>query len=663
MNCVNRHLLTVLLLSTLMMTAQAGRVRITKKCMPSKHIIAFVKTDTSTGLSTDIDGKDVLTDMGCKVLADWSDLFIADIPMQNLDRLAAHRNVVSIEAGEPFSLCLDTTAVLLHSDKVWNGDKVQQAFTGKGVVVGIQDIGFDFTHPTFSGNDRIKTFWDMLSKDTVGSSMPVGRTYDNTELMALQHSYDGLQETHGTHTAGLATGNGYTSPYKGMAWESDIVLVANACSDNSNLIDSADIYKYTDALDVLGFKYIFDYAESQGKPCVVSFSEGSPQDMYDKSLLYEALDRITGPGKILLAAAGNSGMRKGVMHKGKGQESAKAHFTKTGKTILFFVCADGHIDNRLQWAENDVTYTTSQITECEDSLLRDTVNGTPIQIVLYPSCFDKEKNVYEITITTDEMNVEVIGKDADVAVFPYSGNMEGDATEYGYTINSPAAAPSVIAVGNTAYRQGIRNYRGEWKTFDEGTDGIREMNSSLGPSVTGVTKPDIMAPGTNVISSYSSFYLENNPDAQDIDWDVEHFTYRDRIYAWNANSGTSMSCPVAAGIVALWLQAKPTLTREDIMDVFAHTSRHYTDSITYPNNEYGYGEIDAYAGLLYILGVSNIISRHQIDNSVFPLRDGESMTVYTIDGKRVQEMQTGQVYVIQIVSCDPTRSGSMLIRR
>ncbi|MBQ0085187.1 MAG: S8 family serine peptidase [Prevotella sp.] len=671
MRCKNRYFSIVLLLSMFLITTHADtyaehnrvKVRITKKHLPSKHIIAFVKMDTSTEVSTGINGKDVLTDMGCKVLADWSDLFIADIPMQKLDYLAAHRNVVSIEAGEPFSLCLDTTAILLHSDKVWKGENVQQAFTGKDVVVGIQDIGFDFTHPTFSGNDRIKTFWDMLSKDTIGSSMPVGRTYNNEELMALQHSYDGLQETHGTHTAGLATGNGYTSPYRGMAWESDIVLVANACSNNSNLIDSADIYKYTDALDVLGFKYIFDYAESQGKPCVISFSEGSPQDMYNKNLLYEALERITGPGRILMASAGNSGMKKGIIHKSKGQESTKAHFTKTGKTILFFVCADGHINNKLQWAENDITFTTSQIIECKDSLLCDTVNGTPIQIALYPSCFDKKKNVYEINITTDEIDLEVFGKEVEVDVFPYSGNMDGDATEYGYTINSPAAAPSVIAVGNSAYRQGIKNYKGEWKTFDKGSHGIREENSSLGPSLTGLTKPDIMAPGTNVISSYSSFYLENNPDAQDINWDVEHFKYADRIYAWNANSGTSMSCPVAAGIVALWLQAKPTLTKDDILDVFKHTAQHYTDTISYPNCEYGYGEIDAYAGLLYILGASNIISRHQIDNSIFPLRENESMYIYTTDGKHVQEMQSGQVYIIQVNSADASRNGSMLIRR
>ena len=64
----------------------------------------------------------------------------------------------------------------------------------------------------------------------------------------------------------------------------------------------------TYATDALGFKYIFDYADSVGKPCVISFSEGSGQDFqgYDV-LFYEMLHQLVGPGHILLASAGNSG--------------------------------------------------------------------------------------------------------------------------------------------------------------------------------------------------------------------------------------------------------------------------------------------------------------------------------------------------------------------
>ena len=122
----------------------------------------------------------------------------------------------------------------------------------------------------------------------------------------------------------------------------------------------------------------------------------------------------------------------------------------------------------------------------------------------------------------------------------------------------------------------------------------------------GRIKPDVMAPGNNIISSYSSYYLENHPAANDISWDVSHFDYEGRTYAWNTNSGTSMACPVVAGVIALWLQAKPDLTPEDIMGVISRTSRRPDSSLCYPNNYYGYGEIDAYRGLLDILGIDGI---------------------------------------------------------
>ena len=56
----------------------------------------------------------------------------------------------------------------------YSGQDLPQTYTGKGVVVGIQDIGFDLTHPTFYSTNmkdyRIKALWDQLSKDTIGST-------------------------------------------------------------------------------------------------------------------------------------------------------------------------------------------------------------------------------------------------------------------------------------------------------------------------------------------------------------------------------------------------------------------------------------------------------------------------------------------------------------
>ena len=93
-----------------------------------------------------------------------------------------------------------------------------------------------------------------------------------------------------------------------MAFESDICLVSNAVESDKEFIDSVNYYKYTSATDALGFKYILDYAEREGKPCVVSYSEGAHEDFYgDDQLMYEVLDSLSGPGRIIVASAGNEG--------------------------------------------------------------------------------------------------------------------------------------------------------------------------------------------------------------------------------------------------------------------------------------------------------------------------------------------------------------------
>ncbi|MFR5269647.1 MAG: S8 family serine peptidase [Hoylesella buccalis] len=142
--------------------------------------------------------------------------------------------------------------------------------------------------------------------------------------------------THGTHTLGIAAGSGYDSPYRGMAYESDICLVSNAVSDDEQFIDSADYYKYTYATDALGFKYIMDYARERNLPCVISFSEGSNQDFHgDDQLYYAILDSLSGPGRIIVASAGNEGAKKSFFRKPIGKKSAGT-FVSDSRNSLYF---------------------------------------------------------------------------------------------------------------------------------------------------------------------------------------------------------------------------------------------------------------------------------------------------------------------------------------
>ena len=668
------------------------------------------------------DGDEVLANNHCRKLAQYGDIYIASIPIDRMGVLSLDPRVLRIEANRSHQVHTDITAQHVNALPAYEGIGLPQAYTGKDVVMGVMDIGFDLTHPTFydatASQYRIKRMWDHISPDTLNSNFYVGRDYVGTEeLLSVAHSYDGLEQTHGTHTLGIAAGSGYNSPYRGIAYESDICLVANACSEDLPLIDSANVYKYTYATDALGFKYIFDYADSVGKPCVISFSEGSPQDFYGYDILYYAiLDSLMGPGHILVASAGNDGDYPSYFHKEPGRELAGNFLYSTNDHCSGTIKTDHDIDIRTVVYHGGINDTilvnTSQILELPDSEYVDTFYVDDIRYIVdiyaYPSCYDEKEMCYDYIIVAmgrlgspDRVSLELIGREADVDYYKTSGylvprpeiNPLLNDGENICNIHSPASAPNVICVGATGYRTGITNYLGVYKSNDRGTDGIRSGYSSVGPTYDGRIKPDVVAPGTNIISSYSSYYLENHPTANDISWDVEHFDFNGRTYAWNTNTGTSMSTPVVAGAIALWLQANPRLTPNDVMGVISRTSQQVDGSLSYPNIYYGYGQIDVYKGLLDVLGTVGIdgISDHQPEAvAIRPTADGMvgimfgqmpqlpfTVQVYQVTGSLLRSFTIPEsqmsvtidvrdlphgVYIVQVDGPTPETRGSTLVR-
>lgn len=629
--------------------------QLTRSQSDNRLLTAFVRIDGNSA--------EVLKQYGCKELARVGNVSIAAIPLNKLGALSCGKQVKRIETGRRCSVQMDTTRLVVNAEAVYMGEGLSQTYTGRGVVVGVQDIGFDLTHPNFYSGDmsryRIKAMWDQLSCDTIGSTLYVGRDYVGKEaLLQLGHPLDGETQTHGTHTAGIAAGsgaegNGVISPYRGVACEADLVLVDNA-ADNISLIDPKDYYKYTYATDALGFKYIFDYAERMHQPCVINFSEGSSQDFHgEDQLYYDLLAKLVGPGRIIVSSAGNNGARNSYIHKSFGKERAGAfimsnekRFSCTAKSKQPFTFRVTIYDNAA--SPNIVDVSTVNICSARDSLLTDTlsVGGKKYiwRVLAYPNSYDASETAYDFQLSSPskvgdspQVSLQVIGRDADIELYRMSGYMFPhaldpvlDAGDCRYTIFSPSSSPDVICVGSTSYRTQFVNYLGEKKVYDSGRNGIRSPFSAMGPTLDGRIKPDVMAPGQNIVSSYSTFFINNPANVNgSVQSDVRHFDYNGRTYAWNSNAGTSMSAPVVAGAIALWLQADPTLTSADCLEIFSKTCTHYDTSLSYPNNLYGYGQIDVAAGLGEVLrrktlGINTIGQKKeptQNDNRIY-LLDG-----------------------------------------
>ncbi|WP_404428488.1 S8 family serine peptidase [Sutcliffiella horikoshii] len=128
--------------------------------------------------------------------------------------------------------------------------------------------------------------------------------------------------------------------------------------------------------------------------------------------------------------------------------------------------------------------------------------------------------------TTDSRNVDDYVRKNDMAVLFAAGN-EGPN---GGTISAPGTAKNAITVGAT------ENLRPSFGSYADNINHVAQF-SSRGPTRDGRIKPDVMAPGTFILSARSSL-------APDSSFWANH----DSKYAYMG--GTSMATPIVAGNVA-----------------------------------------------------------------------------------------------------------------
>ena len=559
--------------------------------------------------------------LGGSINSNSKSIVTVNVPVDKLGELTQIRGIDYIQIGERAEIAMDLARASTWVDLVHLGAQLPQSYSGQGVVVGIIDAGFDYTHPNFfdasgTNNYRVKRVWEQAATTgTPPSGFNYGRELSN-QTAILNAQRDQVNQSHGTHVAGIAAGagGGVNTDYLGVAYESDLVFVATTLMTPA-IVD--------------GIQYIMNYANSVNKPCVINMSIGSHAGPHDGMSAFDVYcDEIIGNGKILVGSAGNEG--NDPIHITKSYNSTdNTLFTFMGILGSNLTNGEGAIDI---WGNPNQNYevsvgiyntntdtfedwtpyiqansnnTTSYTLYDDDFFFPDPCTVTisssfyplnskrNVQIIFDNSAQDDNYRwvVLEVRATTGQTKMwSLLGAQFTNPGYnppTMGGSTNSTVGEIGGTGNS------IISVG--AYNTNVSQI-GNIASF-----------SSKGPTADNRTKPDITGPGNRITSSVSRFdnnYLSGGNLWNDV---ISGVTNGSNNWYFAQNQGTSMAAPMVTGILALWLQAYPELNHEQALSIIQESA--WTDGFTgnipmNGNNTWGWGKIDAHEGLLELL--SNI---------------------------------------------------------
>ena len=560
-----------------------------------------------------------LEQLGVNIRTEAGRMLTADIPVDCLGKVAALEMVEYVEMGAPVKGRMDKAKEQAFVGKVHQGTGLPQAFDGKNVVMGFVDDGFDYAHPNFRTADkselRIRKVWDQNAAGTPPEGYDYGNELDTEEeMLAVRH--DVAESVHGTHVMGIASGAYDTGEpdFAGNAPGAEMVLV----SVSTDGMDEAD---NTTVMD--GIHYIFDYAESVGKPCVVNLSLGSHLGPRDGTSSFDQMaDELQGPGRLIVGAVGNDGgtachVSKSFFGAAKDtlqtlydyQYSYPRHITMEiwgdeGMSLSFIpIVVDKATGDAVAYFESvevspekseDYSYDFGQDDPVSGSIVvaaeMNPLNGKPhlyVESTLFDDsdCYTGFCIVSESAGTVHVWADNVYGRFSNYGLEQYlDGNDENTMGEIG------GSGKRIISAGAYVSKDYYENF-GIFYPSDETLHDVASF-SSHGPTPDGRVKPDISAPGSYVVSSLSGKDT-GTPREQYVTWNDERYYY-------GYMQGTSMASPFVAGIMALWLQARPELSPEEAKDVLHATALNdaFTGDVREAGDEaWGYGKIDAWEGL------------------------------------------------------------------
>ncbi|RDY24571.1 peptidase S8 [Romboutsia maritimum] len=474
---------------------------------------------------------------------------------EDIDKLLSYPEIEYIE--KPF--ILETQDVQSFSSTGISMFKNITGLTGKGTILGIIDSGIDYTLPIFrdnNGKSKILYYWDQSIEGTPPDGFREGSLYTNEQINdAIDGKYNipiSTTSTHGTHVSGICAG---------IATEASMIVVRVGRRQTDTFSKSTEFMR--------AIKFVLDKSLELKMPVSINVSYGSNEGSHRGESLFEQFmdDMCLYWKNNIVVAAGNNGDKGG--HKRIQLENDKAteveFIVGENEKILNINIWPEFIDNFSVHLVNPSNQQTQNIS-LDSGQINNTLGETRVTGYFYtiaPYSLSRRITIQLKSNTQISPGIwsivfnpiEIIMGNVDL----YLPTSEGLSKETRFlsptkllTVTVPGTASKVITVGS----------------YNSRTDTV-SVFSGQGDIENGIYKPDLLAPGENIIS-----YLPGG--------------------STGALTGTSMATPHVTGTCSLLMEWGIVrrndlyLYSQKLKSLLLKNARRTPDN-TYPNNSSGFG--------------------------------------------------------------------------
>ena len=462
---------------------------------------------------------------------------------------------------------------------------------GRGVLLAVLDSGITWDLEVFrkaDGTTRIRYLWDQTVVGKPPEGFSQGTEYTAEEInAALQMSaldrYRLLPSRdlsgHGTAVAGIAAGKSAGGLYTGAAPEAELIVVKLGLPGNSGGAEEG----FPRTTEILrGVTYALRKAQQLNMPLVINLSFGNSYGSHDgSSLLERFLDNASEIGKtVICVGSGNEGAARGHF---------AGNITRDSRVELAVGNYEKSLNIQLWKNYSDVFRIRLQSPGGEEAELATNIQGgkytlrlEQTRILVYlgeplPYAVAQEIYLEMIPVTGGYIDAgiwtirlePVMTVTGQYYLYLPAGNGRGDSTGFyrstpQMTLTVPSTAAKVITVG--AYDPVYDTYA------DFSGRGYADSTRTIGVAAAGLTKPDLVAPGVNILAPdlYGSFLPV---------------------------TGTSFATPIVSGAAALLMEwgivrgNDPFLYGEKVKAYLRKGARPLRGEREYPNDRVGYGRL------------------------------------------------------------------------